>query len=248
MEGFSEKVVVVTGSTRGIGSEIIKEFARRGASVVISGRNQEKLSEMENEINQIGAPALTIQADVSLSDDAKNLIDKTLEKFGKIDVLINNAGINRDNLVMRMSEEDWDQVIAVNLKGTYNCIKAATRQFMKQRNGSIINITSVVGQIGNPGQANYASSKAGIIGLTRSIAREFASRNINCNAIAPGFIATDMTGNLSEKVVEDLKAQIPLGKLGTVSDVAKVACFLASEDAKYITGQVINVDGGMVMN
>ncbi len=247
MSDFQGKVVVVTGSTRGIGAEIARQFAHRGASVVVSGRNQEKLQEMERELKEIGVPVLAVAADVGKADQAQNLIQQAIQTFGRVDVLVNNAGITRDNLLMRMKEEEWDQVIETNLKGTFNCIKAVTRQMMKQRSGRIINITSVVGQMGNAGQANYAASKAGIIGLTKSVAKELASRNITCNAVAPGFIETDMTAVLGENVKESLQAQIPLGRLGTVSDVAKVVCFLASEDAAYITGQVINVDGGMVM-
>ena len=247
MSDFQGKVVVVTGSTRGIGAEIARQFAHRGASVVVSGRNQEKLQEMERELKEIGVPVLAVAADVGKADQAQNLIQQAIQTFGRVDVLVNNAGITRDNLLMRMKEEEWDQVIETNLKGTFNCIKAVTRQMMKQRSGRIINITSVVGQMGNAGQANYAASKAGIIGLTKSVAKELASRNITCNAVAPGFIETDMTAVLGENVKESLQAQIPLGRLGTESDVAKVVCFLASEDAAYITGQVINVDGGMVM-
>ncbi|RMF58400.1 MAG: 3-oxoacyl-[acyl-carrier-protein] reductase [Calditrichaeota bacterium] len=216
--------------------------------MVISGRDETRANQVRDEIVNSGGEALAVVADVSRMEDAQRLIEKTLEAYGQVDILVNNAGITRDNLVMRMSEADWDMVLAVNLKGAFNCIKAVTRQMMKQRQGRIINITSVVGQMGNAGQANYAASKAGIIGLTRSVARELASRNITCNAIAPGFIETDMTAALGEKVAEELKSQIPLGRLGSPEEVAKVVSFLASEDAAYITGQVINVDGGMVMS
>ncbi len=245
---FKDKVVIVTGSARGIGAAIAKEFAKNGADIVLSDINEELLKQTANEIKSSGVKVLAIKTDVSNIEDTTRLIEGCLKEFGKIDVLVNNAGITRDNLIMRMSEQDWDQVIAINLKGTFNCIKAVTRQMMKQRSGCIINIASVIGQIGNTGQANYAASKAGIIGLTKSVAREFASRNITCNAIAPGFIQTDMTAVLDENIVENLKSQIPLRRLGTVTDVARVACFLASEAASYITGQVINVDGGMVMS
>ncbi len=247
MNDFQGKVVVVTGSTRGIGAEIAREFARRGARVVVSGRNEERLRQMEQELREMGAEAIGVVADVGKMDQAQHLINRAVEEFGRVDVLVNNAGITRDNLLMRMKEEEWDQVIETNLKGTFNCIKSVTRQMMKQRAGRIINITSVVGQMGNAGQANYAASKAGIIGLTKSVAKELASRSITCNAVAPGFIETDMTAVLSDEVVASLKAQIPLGRLGNVSDVARVVAFLASEDASYITGQVVNVDGGMVM-
>lgn len=247
MNDFKETVAVITGSTRGIGAEIAREFARRGASVVISGRNEELLAQRKKELKEMGAAVLAVRADVGKSAAARNLIDAALKTFGKVDVLVNNAGITRDNLLMRMTEEEWDQVMETNLKGAFNCIKAVVRPMMKQRHGRIINISSVVGEMGNAGQANYAASKAGLLGLTKSVARELASRNITCNAVAPGFIQTDMTAVLGEKVVEGLKSQIPLGRLGTAGDVAKTVCFLAHPDAAYITGQVINVDGGMVM-
>ncbi len=244
---LKDKVAIVTGSTRGIGKEIALEFARRGAKVVVSGRNAERAEAVCAEIKTPGGSAIAVAGDVSRMADAQQLIERAIEQFGQIDVLVNNAGITRDNLLIRMKEEEWDEVLAINLKGAFNCIKSVTRQMMKQRSGRIINITSVVGQIGNAGQANYAASKAGIIGLTKSVARELASRNITCNAVAPGFIETDMTGALDEKVRESLQAQIPLGRLGSVSDVARAAAFLAGDEAAYITGQVINVDGGMVM-
>lgn len=244
---LSEKVAIVTGSTKGIGKEIALAFARQGAKVVVSGRSAERAEQVCAEIKAAGGNAVAVVGDVSQMEDAQALIDKTVEAYGRVDVLVNNAGITRDNLLMRMKESDWDEVISINLKGTFNCIKSITRQLMKQRSGRIINITSVVGQMGNAGQANYSASKAGIIGLTKSVAKELASRNITCNAIAPGFIETDMTGVLDEKTREALLGQIPLGRLGQVGDVAKAALFLASDDAAYITGQTINVDGGMVM-
>ncbi|MFQ5584180.1 MAG: 3-oxoacyl-[acyl-carrier-protein] reductase [Calditrichia bacterium] len=244
---LTEKVAVVTGSTRGIGREIALELARRGAQVMVSGRNPERAREVSQEIISLGGEAQFITVDISRMEDAQNLIKNTLEKWERIDILVNNAGITRDNLLVRMSEEEWEEVIRVNLKGTFNCIKSVTRQMMKQREGRIINITSVVGIMGNAGQVNYAASKAGIIGLTKSVARELASRNVTCNAVAPGFIETDMTGTLDENVREKLKEQIPLGRLGIPADIAKVVAFLAGDDASYITGQVLNVDGGMLI-
>ena len=244
---FTGKVVIITGSSRGIGKEMALNFARNGASVVISGRNMETLKTVLGEIESIGAKSLAVAADVSKTDDALNLIKQTIETFGKIDVLVNNAGITRDNLLLRLSEEDWDIVLDTNLKGTFNCIKACIKPMLKQRAGVIINITSVVGVMGNAGQANYAASKAGIIGLTKSAAKELASRNIRVNAIAPGFIETDMTDNLAEKAKEELINSIPLSKLGSVQDVADLVLFLSSQKAKYITGQTINVDGGLVI-
>ncbi|GAB4381281.1 MAG: 3-oxoacyl-[acyl-carrier-protein] reductase [Calditrichia bacterium] len=248
MKDFENKIVVVTGAARGIGAEIAREFARRGAHLVITNRNEELLNAVAKEIRSFGVEVLSMVTDVSQFASMQEMIDKTVKTFGRVDVLVNNAGITRDNLLMRMSEEEWDLVLDTNLKGTFNCIKAVTRQMIGQKWGRIINIASVVGLIGNVGQTNYSASKAGIIGLTKSVARELASRNITCNAVAPGFIETDMTASLEPRIVDSLKAQIPLKRLGTVHDVAKVVCFLASEDAAYITGQVINVDGGMVMN
>jgi 3-oxoacyl-[acyl-carrier protein] reductase len=248
MLSFRGKVAVVTGSAKGIGAEIAREFSQKGASVVVNDVNKQNLDSIFDELQKTNANVLAILSDISKFNEAQQLIDKTTEKFDKIDILVNNAGITRDNLLMRMSEEEWDQVISTNLKGTFNCIKAVTRPMMKQRHGRIINISSVVGLMGNAGQTNYAASKAGVIGVTKSVARELASRNITCNAIAPGFIETDMTAILDEKVVEALKSQIPLGRLGSMKDVANMVCFLASDDAAYITGQVVNVDGGMVMN
>ncbi len=244
---LAEKVAIVTGSTRGIGQAIAEELARQGAKVVISGRNGERAQQVAAAIQEAGGEAIAVQADVSHMADAQRLVKETLDRWGRIDILINNAGITRDNLLLRMSEEEWDTVLQVNLKGAFNCTKSVTRQMMKQRQGRIINITSVVGQMGNAGQANYAASKAGLIGFTKSVARELASRNITCNAVAPGYIQTDMTAALDDAVKDSLKQQIPLGRLGTPEDVARVVAFLCSDDAAYITGQVINVDGGMVM-
>jgi len=244
---LSEKVAVVTGSSKGIGKAIALELAACGAKVAVSGRNNETVEAVRKEIEQNGGEAISVVADISKMDDAVNLINKTLEKWERINILVNNAGITRDNLIMRMSEEDWEAVLKTNLTGTFNCIKSVTRQMMKQRSGSIINIASIVGIMGNAGQANYAASKAGIIGLSKSVARELASRGITCNAIAPGFIDTEMTNRLDEKVKEDLNGQIPLGRIGEVEDVSKIVAFLGSDDASYITGQVINVDGGLLI-
>lgn len=244
---FKDKAIIVTGSSRGIGKEIAIAYAKEGAMVTISSRNDESLKSVADEIKSIGGEVLSVAADVSKPEDSKTLIEQTIAKFGKVDILVNNAGITRDNLLLRLSEEDWDNVIDINLKGAFNCLKAVTKQMMKQRQGCIINMSSVVGVMGNAGQVNYAASKAGIIGITKSAAKELASRGIRVNAIAPGFIETDMTDNLPEKAKEELVSAIPLGKLGTVQDVADLVLFLTSEKAKYITGQVINVDGGMVI-
>jgi 3-oxoacyl-[acyl-carrier protein] reductase len=244
---FKDQVVVITGSSRGIGKGIALAFAKEGAAVVVSGRNKENLKIVVDSIKEAKGRVLAVEADVADSAHAKNLIEKTLEEFGQIDVLVNNAGITRDNLLLRLSDEDWDSVLDTNLKGAFNCIKASTKAMMKKRSGVIINITSVVGQTGNAGQVNYSASKAGLIGLTKSVAKELASRNIRVNAVAPGFIETDMTSELPEKAREDLISSIPLAHLGNVENVADLVLFLSSPKAAYITGQVVNVDGGMVM-
>ena len=244
---LKNKVAIVTGSARGIGRAIALKFAEAGANLIITDISEEFGKKVVEEIQNLGRDAIWIKADISKSEDANNLIQKSLEKFGKIDILVNNAGITRDNLLMRMSEEEWDSVIAVNLKGAFNCIRAATKTFMKQRYGKIINMASVVGQMGNVTQSNYAASKAGLIGLTKSVAKELSSRNILVNAVAPGFIETEMTSMLPEKAKEAFLSMIPLNKPGQPDDVAKAVLFLASDVSDYITGQVINVDGGMVM-
>ena len=244
---LKDKAAIVTGSARGIGKMIALELAAAGAHIVISDVVEEEGLKVVQEILNLGHEAIWVKADVSKSADAAHLIQTTLDKFARIDILVNNAGITRDNLLLRMSEAEWDSVIAVNLKGAFNCIQAATRSFMKQRSGKIINIASVVGQIGNAGQANYAASKAGIIGLTKAVAKELASRNVMVNAVAPGFIQTTMTDKLPDKAKEALMSAIPLGRLGQPEDVAKAVRFLSSDAANYITGQVLNVDGGMVM-
>jgi 3-oxoacyl-[acyl-carrier protein] reductase len=244
---LKEKVAIVTGSSRGIGKAIAFELVQSGAKVVISGRNRERIELVLKQIGGMGGEAISVSADVSKMDEASNLINKTLEKWERVDILVNNAGITRDSLIIRMTNEDWQEVLNTNLTGTFNCIKSVTRQMMKQRSGSIINITSVVGIMGNAGQANYAASKAGVIGLTKTVARELASRNITCNAVAPGYIETELTEELDEKIKENLRQQIPLERIGTIEDVAKVVTFLASDNASYITGQVINVDGGLLI-
>ena len=244
---LKDKAAIVTGSARGIGKMIALELAAAGAHIVISDVVEEEGLKVVQEILNLGHEAIWVKADVSKSTDAAHLIQTTLDKFARLDILVNNAGITRDNLLLRMSEAEWDSVIAVNLKGAFNCIQAATRSFMKQRSGKIINIASVVGQIGNAGQANYAASKAGIIGLTKAVAKELASRNVMVNAVAPGFIQTTMTDKLPDKAKEALMSAIPLGRLGQPEDVAKAVRFLSSDAANYITGQVLNVDGGMVM-
>jgi len=247
MYSFKNKTVLVTGGSRGIGKAICLKFAELGANVVINYvSNDIKALEVKKEIEKLGSKVLVVQGDISNFDDSKNIITKAIEEFTKIDVLINNSGITKDNLMLRMSPDDFDQVINVNLKGTWNMCKNLTRHFLKNRSGSIINITSVVGITGNAGQANYVSSKAGVIGLTKSLAKEFGSRGIRVNAVAPGFIQTEMTDKLNEETKNIYKAQIPLNKFGKAKDVANACAFLASDNASYITGQVISVNGGMV--
>jgi 3-oxoacyl-[acyl-carrier protein] reductase len=242
------KVAVVTGASRGIGRAIALHLAEAGADVVVNYAGSENAAqEVVQQIEALGRKAVKARADVSSSQEAEDLIKLAIETFGKIDILVNNAGITRDNLIMRMKEEEFDQVIAINLKGVFNCIKAVTRPMMKQRSGRIINISSVVGVLGNPGQANYVAAKAGVIGLTKATAKELATRGITVNAVAPGFIETDMTGKLASEMREQLLKQIPLERLGQPEDIAKAVRFLASDDASYMTGQTIHVDGGMYM-
>jgi len=241
------KVALITGGARGIGQAIALTFAKEGADIVVADVNLEIASKTASEIESLGVKALALEMDVTNYALVEAGINKILDKMGKVDILVNNAGITKDNLVLRMSEAEWDAVINVNLKGTFNCIKAVSRPMVKQRSGRIINIASIIGLMGNPGQANYAASKAGIIALTKTIAKELASRNINANAVAPGFIQTEMTAKLSEDVKQKMLAAIPLAKLGTPQDVANVCLFLASEESSYITGQTITIDGGMVM-
>lgn len=240
---------VVTGSTRGIGRAIAEALAAKGMNVCVNSSSAGSLpaaQELAAELAQkYGVQTLAVAADVSQSEQAKDLVQAAIDEFGAIDVLVNNAGITRDGLAMRMSDEDFDQVIAVNLKGAFNCCKAATRPMMKKRFGRMINMSSVVGVYGNAGQANYAASKAGVIGMTKALAKELASRGITVNAVAPGFIETDMTGALTEKQREAIEQRIGCGRLGNTDDIAQVVAFLASDQASYITGQVICVDGGL---
>jgi len=248
MNRLSDKTAIVTGGSRGIGEAIALRLAREGANVAVcASRSLESAETVAGKIRALGSEAIAQQTDVSNYESVDTLIKTVLDTWGKVDILINNAGITRDNLLMRMKEDEWDAVLDVNLKGAYHCIKAVTRPMMKARSGRIINVSSVVGLMGNAGQINYAASKSGLIGLTKSVAKELASRNITANAVAPGFIPTDMTADLDENMQEQLIAQIPLGKLGSAEDIAAATAFLASNDASYITGQVIVVDGGMVM-
>jgi len=244
---FQGKVVLVTGSAQGIGKEIALSFAREGADVVISDINLERAAATSREIEALGNKSMAVELNVADFAKVEEAINKILDKFAKVDILVNNAGITKDNLMLRMADADWDAVINVNLKGTFNCTKAVSRPMMKQRYGRIVNIASIIGIIGNAGQANYSASKAGIIALTKTTAKEFSSRNINVNAVAPGFIQTEMTAKLPEEVKQKMLELIPMNKLGLPSDVANVCLFLASDEASYITGQTIVVDGGMVM-
>ncbi|KYC59281.1 MULTISPECIES: 3-oxoacyl-[acyl-carrier-protein] reductase [Heyndrickxia] len=245
---LKDKVALVTGASRGIGREIALAFAASGAHIAVNyAGNAEKAEEVANAVRSFGVEAFAIRADVSNETEVQEMFRQVLEKFGKLDILVNNAGITRDNLLMRMKEAEWDAVIDTNLKGVFLCTKAAARPMMKQRSGKIINIASVVGISGNPGQANYTAAKAGAIGLTKTAARELASRGITVNAIAPGMIETDMTDKLPEDIKEGMLGQIPLSRFGKPEDVAKAALFLASGSSDYITGQTIRVDGGMVM-
>lgn len=243
------RVALVTGASRGIGAAVAEALARDGFDVAInyvaSSEAAESLAvRLEAEY---GVRTATVKADVSVFDDAKRLVEETVERLGRIDVLVNNAGITRDGLLMRMGEEQFDAVVSTNLKGAFNTVRHVTPLFVRQRSGRIVNISSVVGVIGNAGQANYAAAKAGLIGLTKSVARELASRGVTANAVAPGYIATDMTAAMPEKAAAEFTAKIPLGRAGSPSDVAEAVAFLASEKAAYITGQTLVVDGGMVM-
>lgn len=244
---LQDKVAIITGSSRGIGRAIALHLASQGAVIVASARNAAALDALVAEIEGQGGKALAVPGDVGISQDVETLFATAKETYGRVDILVNNAGITRDGLLMRMKDEDWDAVMNTNLKGAFFCSRAAAKIMTKQRNGRIINISSVVGEMGNAGQSNYCASKAGLIGLTKSNARELAKRNITVNAIAPGFIVTDMTDALSDQLKEDLQAQIPLARLGEAQDIAHAVAFLASEQAGYITGQVLGVNGGMYM-
>jgi 3-oxoacyl-[acyl-carrier protein] reductase len=242
------KVALITGGAQGIGLSIAKELAKAGADLALADINLARVEETAKALTaETGRQVLALKMDVSNFADAEEGVKKTVDKYTHLDILVNNAGVTRDGLIMRMSDGDWDLVMAINLKGTFNCTKAVTRPMLKQRSGRIINIASVVGIMGNAGQANYSASKAGVIGLTKTTAKELASRGITVNAVAPGFIKTAMTDALSEEARQNLQKLIPLGRLGEAEDVARAVAFLASEEAAYITGQVLTVDGGMVM-
>lgn len=244
------KVAIVTGAGRegkGIGRYVALALANEGADVVIADFVPEAAEAVAKEVRALGRKALAVQANVAVPGDCEAMVQKAIDELGKVDILVNNAGITRDNLIVRMSEQDWDAVIATNLKGTFNCTKAVTRTMMKQRSGKIVNVASVMGIMGNVGQANYSASKGGVIALTKTTAKELGSRGINVNAVAPGFILTAMTDDLPESIRENIASRIPLNRLGTPDDVAKLILFLCTDDSGYLTGQVVNVDGGMVM-
>lgn len=245
---LSGKCAIITGASRGIGKAIALKLASLGANIVLNYRSSEKEAmEVENKIKEMGVEVLSIKGDISKLEEVENLVMKAKEKFGTIDIMVNNAGITKDTLLLRMKEEDFDSVIDINLKGVFNCMKSITPIMIRQKHGKIINLSSVVGISGNAGQVNYAASKAGVIGMTKSLAKEVGSRGINVNAVAPGFIETDMTNELGDKFKEEAKKNIPLKRFGEPEDVAEVVAFLASESSNYVTGQVIHVDGGMLM-
>lgn len=248
MTNLSGKTAIITGASRGIGAEIARKMAQAGAKIVVNySGSQAKAEAVVEDIKNNGGEAIAVKANVADSEAVKAMVEQTMQTFGSVDILVNNAGITRDNLMMRMKDDEWDDVINTNLKGVFICTKAVTRQMMKQRSGRIVNIASIVGVMGNAGQANYVAAKAGVIGLTKTTARELASRNITANAVAPGFITTDMTDQLGEDIQKTMLAQIPLGRFGKPEEVAKAALFLASDDASYMTGQTLHLDGGMVM-
>lgn len=241
------KIAVVTGASRGIGRSISMALSAAGATIVAMDMDQTATDAIVAELKAAGGNAIAVVGNVTVADDAEKMIDAAVKEFGRVDILVNNAGITRDGIFLRMKEDDWDAVLNVNLKGAFLCSRAASKVMAKQRSGRIINIASIVGQMGNAGQANYCASKAGLIGLTKSNARELAKRNVTVNAVAPGFIATAMTDALSDKVKADLTAQIPMERLGSADDIANAVLFLASESAGYITGHVLSVNGGMYM-
>ena len=242
------KTAVIPGSGKGIGKAIAVRLAQLGANIVLNDiPSCEYIEETAQEIRGMGAEAAVVTGDVRNIEDVQNLVNTAVETFGQIDIFVNNAGITRDGLLLKMSEEDWDLVMEINLKGAFNCIKTAVKPMMKKRSGSIINIASVVGEMGNPGQANYSASKGGLIALTKTTAKEFAKRNIRCNAVAPGFIASAMTDKLPEETRKQYLSAIPLSRFGNADDIADVVAFLASDMSRYVTGQVINVDGGLLM-
>ncbi|MBC2580935.1 3-oxoacyl-[acyl-carrier-protein] reductase [Clostridium sp. DJ247] len=248
MECLKGKTAIVTGASRGIGKAIALKLAELGANIVLNYRNDAKsVEEVITQVEALGSKAVAVQGDVGVFAEAETIIKKAVETFGTLDILVNNAGITKDGLILRMKEEDFDKVIQVNLKGAFNCIRHATPIMVKQKGGKIVNLSSVVGVTGNAGQINYSAAKAGIIGVTKSAAKELASRGINVNAVAPGYIQTDMTEVLSDKVKEATLGNIPFKRFGTAEDVANIVVFLCSPASDYITGQVINVDGGMVM-
>ena len=247
MSNLKHQVTVVTGAGRGIGRAIALELATCGSTVVLSDIDIEGAERVASELKELGGKALALKTDVSDFGQAQEMIERAVSDYGRLDILVNNAGITRDNLIVRLGEEDWDRVIAVNLKGAFNCCRAAAKVMMKQRGGVIVSIASVVGVMGNAGQTNYAASKAGLIGLTKSLAKELAPRGVRVNAVAPGYIETEMTKDLPEAAKEAFLMVIPLKRPGQPEDVARAVRFLVSEDASYITGQVVHIDGGMVM-
>jgi len=247
MMNFQSQVAVITGGTRGIGKSIAEHFAKNGADIIVCGRNPQAATEATESLSSFGVKAVGLRLDVSNSQEVKETFEKIISEFKKIDILVNNAGITKDGLLMRMSEDAWDAVLDINLKGCFLCTKAVIPEMARQRYGRIINITSVAGFMGNPGQANYSASKAGIVGFTKTVAREYASRGITVNAVAPGFIETAMTDVLNEKIKEEIKKLIPIGRFGKVEDIANAVLFLASPESGYITGQTIHVNGGMYM-